>query len=74
MVNGKLIKYDMMSGCHVLFFRALDAFLGLTLYLTVENRVRYIPDHQRERCAAFKKHYLWTRYGHGKIDLNGNLD
>lgn len=60
-VNGEFIKYDGVSGNHVLFFQALDAFLGLTPYLTDKNHFRYIPVHQRELCIAFKEHSFWTK-------------
>lgn len=40
MVDGELIKYDGLSGNHVLFFQALDAFLGMGRYLTDENMIR----------------------------------
>lgn len=56
MVNGEFIKYDGLSGNHVLFFQALDAFLGMDRYLTHENMIRYIPVNQRELCIALKKH------------------
>lgn len=39
----------------VLFFQALDAFLGMDRYLTDENMLRYIPFRQRELCLAFKR-------------------
>ncbi len=55
-VDGEFIKYDGLSGNHVLFFQALDAFLGMDRYLTDENMIRYIPVHQREFCLALKKH------------------
>ncbi len=54
--NGEFIKYDGLSGNHVLFFQALDAFLGMERYLTDENMIRYIPVKQREFCLALKKH------------------
>lgn len=56
MVNGKLIKYDGLSGNHVLFFQALDAFLGMERYLKNENMERYIPLNQRKFCLALKKY------------------
>ncbi|MCJ1425370.1 hypothetical protein MMC29_003269 [Sticta canariensis] len=55
MVDGEFIKYDGLSGNHVLFFQALDAFLGMDRYLTDENMIRYIPVNQRELCLALKK-------------------
>ncbi|KAF5879077.1 putative 15-hydroxyprostaglandin dehydrogenase (nad(+)) protein [Botrytis fragariae] len=42
-VNGEYVKYDGLSGNHVLFFQALDAFLIMDIYLTDENMERYIP-------------------------------
>lgn len=56
MVDGEFIKYDGLSGNHVLFFQALDAFLGMDRYLTDENMIRYIPVNQRELCIALKRH------------------
>jgi len=55
MVGNEHIKYDGLSGNHVLAFQALDAFLGLDHYLTAENLVRYIPVNQRNLCIAFKQ-------------------
>ena len=56
MIDGKFVKYDGLSGNHVLFFQALDAFLGMDRYLTDENMIRYIPVNQRKLCITFKKH------------------
>ena len=61
MADGKYIKYDGLSGNHVLFFQALDAFLGMDRYLTDENMIRYIPVKQRELCLAFRKHTLCSK-------------
>lgn len=56
MINGELVKYDGLSGNHVLFFQALDAFLGMERYLSDENMIRYIPVRQRDLCIALKEH------------------
>ena len=56
MVDGEFIKYDGLSGNHVLFFQALDAFLGMDPYLTNENMIRYIPLNQRRLCIVLKEH------------------
>ena len=61
MVDGEFIKYDGLSGNHVLFFQALDAFLGMDRYLTDENMIRYIPVKQRELCLAFRKYSLRSK-------------
>ncbi|RWA10104.1 hypothetical protein EKO27_g4999 [Xylaria grammica] len=58
MVNGEFDKFDGLSGNHVLFFQAVDAFLGLGRYLPDENMDRYIPVNQRNLCQAIKKHSI----------------
>ena len=55
MINGEYVKYDGLSGNHVLFFQALDAFLGMERYLTEENMEKYIPLRQRELCGVLKR-------------------
>ncbi|TGO34967.1 hypothetical protein BHYA_0175g00200 [Botrytis hyacinthi] len=55
-VSGEYVKYDGLSGNHVLFFQALDAFLGMERYLSDENMERYIPVRQRELCLVLKKY------------------
>ena len=55
-INGVYVKYDGLSGNHVLFFQALDAFLGMDRYLPDESHLRYIPESQRALCIAFRKH------------------
>lgn len=61
MINGEFIKYDGLSGNHVLIFQALDAFLGIDRYLTDEDMVRYIPANQRNFCLALKKNCLRSK-------------
>lgn len=61
MVDGEFIKYDGLSGNHVLLFQAIDAFLGMERYLTDENMIRYIPVNQRELCIALKKHSIRSK-------------
>lgn len=71
MINGEFIKYDGLSGSHVLLFQALDAFLGMDRYLTDENMIRYIPLNQREFCIAIKKHSFHNKmkeHGDTRID------
>jgi hypothetical protein len=68
MVNGEFIKYDGLSGNHVLFFQALDAFLDMDRYLTDENMIRYIPVNQRELCLALKRH-SFRNMARGKGDV-----
>ncbi|KAG8526305.1 uncharacterized protein KY384_000298 [Bacidia gigantensis] len=55
MIDGEFVKFDGLSGNHVLFFQALDAFLGMDRYLTDLNMDRYIPANQRDLCLSLKK-------------------
>ena len=74
MVNGELIKYDGLSGNHVLFFQALDAFLGMDRYLTDENMIRYIPVNQRNLCIALKKHSFRNKLKeHGDMRIEDEI-
>lgn len=74
MVNGEFIKYDGLSGNHVLFFQALDAFLGLDRYLTDENMIRYIPVNQRDLCIAFKDHSIRNKLkGHADMGIEDEI-
>ncbi|KAI3336198.1 hypothetical protein F4824DRAFT_509968 [Ustulina deusta] len=57
-VDGKFDKFDGLSGNHVLFFQAIDAFIGLGRYLPDENMDRYIPVNQRDFCLSIKKHSI----------------
>ncbi|ETS86188.1 hypothetical protein PFICI_00016 [Pestalotiopsis fici W106-1] len=59
--NGNFVKYEGVSGNHVLFFQALDAFLGLPPYLKEDALVCYIPLRQRELCIAFRDHSFWPK-------------
>ncbi|KAM7210852.1 hypothetical protein V8F06_013766 [Rhypophila decipiens] len=65
MIDGEFVKYDGLSGNHVLLFQAIDAFLGLDRYLTDEAMDRYIPYNQRELCLSFKKHSLRNKMKEG---------
>lgn len=67
-INGKFVKYDGLSGNHVLIFQAIDAFLGLERYLTDENMDRYIPVNQRNLCLSLKKHCIRAKLGEGAED------
>lgn len=66
MVKGKHVKYDGLSGNHVLFFQALDAFLGMDPYLTDEDMRRYVPVKQRDFCLALRKHSFRAELKAGK--------
>lgn len=60
-VNDQFIKDDGLSGSHVLFYQALDAFLGLDRYLSDEDMERYIPVNQRRFCVALKRNNLRSK-------------
>ncbi|PSR84007.1 hypothetical protein BD289DRAFT_434880 [Coniella lustricola] len=65
-IDTKLVKYDGLSGNHVLFFQALDAFLGIGQYLTDENMSRYIPYNQRELCYGLRRHSIRNKLKTGE--------
>ena len=50
--TGKWIKFDGLSGNQVMLFQAVDAFLGLEVYLSEETRHGNVPRLQREFCDA----------------------
>ena len=56
MIDGKYVEYDGLSGNQSLFFRAIDAFLGMESYLTDENVRRYLSSAQRDLCLSYKAH------------------
>ncbi|KAK5987848.1 hypothetical protein PT974_11982 [Cladobotryum mycophilum] len=55
-VDGQFIRYDGLSGNHVLAFHVLDAFLGIQSYLSDEDMMRYIPARQRKFSSAVRMH------------------
>ena len=74
MVNGEFMKYDGLSGNHVLFFQALDAFLGMDRYLPDDNHIKYIPVNQRELCLALRKHSFRDRLkGHEDSEIEEKM-
>lgn len=54
--TGDWVKFDGQSGNQALLFQALDAFLGLPVYLSEIDRLRTIPVLQREFCEALARH------------------
>jgi hypothetical protein len=62
-VDGEFVEYNGLSGAHTLFFRALDAFLGMDKYMSDADAGRYIPRLQREMCAVFREHSFFARLG-----------
>lgn len=70
-IDGEFIKFDGLSGNHVLAFQAIDAFLGMDKYLTDENMIRHIPVNQRRFCEELKRatfrHEL-SQEGHQKLE------
>src|SRR6185369_9816882 len=53
--TGEWIKFDGLSGNQVMLFQAVDAFLGLGLYLSEETRHGNVPRLQREFCDAISR-------------------
>lgn len=57
-IDGQHVKYDGLSGNHVLVFQAIDAFFGMDRYLIDENMIRYIPVRQREFTSVLRRHSI----------------
>jgi len=53
--TGKWVQFDGLSGNQVLLFQAVDAFLGLDVYLSKEMLEGNVPRLQREFCAAVRR-------------------
>jgi len=69
LIDGEFVKFDGISGSHVLIFQALDAFLGLDRYLTDENMNRYIPARQRVFCDRLRAHCFRDSIGSSMVDV-----
>lgn len=54
--SGEWVKFDGQSGNQALLFQALDAFLGLPVYLSDADRMRTVPALQRAFCDALARH------------------
>ncbi|KAK0631240.1 hypothetical protein B0T14DRAFT_420414 [Immersiella caudata] len=50
--TGEWIKWDGLSGNQVMLFQAVDAFLGMEVYLGEQARMGNVPRLQREFCEA----------------------
>ena len=55
-INGEYVEFHGLSGNQSLFFRAIDAFLGLDSYLSDESIRRNIPLTQRNLCLLYQEH------------------
>lgn len=66
MIDGRHVKYDGLSGNHVLAFQAIDAFFGMERYLIDENMIRYIPVRQREFTSVLRRHAIRRQIRDGK--------
>ncbi|KAK3695812.1 hypothetical protein B0T22DRAFT_372305 [Podospora appendiculata] len=64
-VGGEFVKFDGLSGNHVLIFHAVDAFLGIGRYLGDRDTQRYIPRNQRALADALRKSSFRDRVGEG---------
>ena len=56
MIDGEYIEFDGLSGNQSMFFRVVDAFLGLESFLTDEELERYIPIGQQKLSLSYKEH------------------
>ena len=53
--TGRWVQFDGLSGNQVLLFQAVDAFLGLDVYLSKEMLEGNVPRLQRDFCAAVRR-------------------
>lgn len=63
-------KYDGLSGNQLLFFQALDAFLGIEQYLSPRDQEMSVPRRQRDLCHKLRKHSLRERLTKMEEDAN----
>ncbi|KAI1273572.1 hypothetical protein F5Y07DRAFT_391210 [Xylaria sp. FL0933] len=68
-VNGKLVRFNGVSGNHILLFQVLDAFVGMEQYLGEEDMTLYIPLQQRLFCRAVKKHCFRRQLGDSDTEI-----
>lgn len=67
-IDGRYVKYDGLSGNHVLIFQAIDAFFGMERYLIDENMIRYIPVRQREFTSVLRRHSIRAQIEKGEYE------
>jgi hypothetical protein len=67
-IDGRHVKYDGLSGNHVLIFQAIDAFFGMERYLIDENMIRYIPVRQREFTSVLRRHSIRAQIEKGEYE------
>ncbi|KAI1350073.1 hypothetical protein F5Y01DRAFT_326760 [Xylaria sp. FL0043] len=68
-VNGKFVRFNGVSGNHILLFQVLDTFLGMEQYLGEEDMTLYIPLQQRLFCQAVKKHCFRQQLGDSDTEI-----
>ncbi|KAK3356582.1 hypothetical protein B0T25DRAFT_537007 [Lasiosphaeria hispida] len=66
--SGEWEKFDGLSGNQVLLFQALDAFLGLEVYLPKQVLLRNVPQLQREFCEAVGRHTFRHQLGNEGVE------
>ncbi|KAK0658054.1 hypothetical protein B0T16DRAFT_426019 [Cercophora newfieldiana] len=66
--TGEWVKFDGLSGNQVMLFQAVDAFLGLDVYLGEAARMGNVPRLQREFCEAVGRASFRERLGREGIE------
>lgn len=66
-VNGVPVVYEGLSGNQLLAFQAVDAFLGMEPYLSLQDLQRYIPRDQRRFIESLQANSFYA-------DSRCNLD
>jgi hypothetical protein len=62
-VNRKLVKYPGVAASQVLFFQAIDAFIGLDRYLSDEELAHGVPLREREFVRAIERNSFRRKLG-----------
>ncbi|KAI1169670.1 hypothetical protein F4777DRAFT_193630 [Nemania sp. FL0916] len=68
-IKDSFVRFNGVSGNHIVLFQVLDAFLGLDRYLPDEDMELYIPLHQRLLCETVKKYSIRQQLGDDDAEL-----
>lgn len=73
-IDNNFIRFNGVSGNHILLFQVLDAFLGMERYLSDEDMKLYIPMHQRLLCQKVKEHSIRRQLRDTDIGITKEFD
>ncbi|KAH8793671.1 hypothetical protein DL96DRAFT_1568566 [Flagelloscypha sp. PMI_526] len=76
LVKGASVTFVGLSGNQLVVFQAVDAFLGMEPYLSLQDLERYIPSAQREFLVSLKENSFYEdshRLGSDAAFITGQL-